>query len=114
MLPRPRPAEVTTAVERQAADPLAACRSGACDHFHFRPVDDPQLRAERRVRDALHELDAAIGCLPAGHSLRRQYQAGELYAPWRLRADALLHRIERERDEWQSLQVAMAWAGATA
>lgn len=31
---------------------------------------------------------------------------------WRLRADALLWRIERERDEWVALRVAMAWADA--
>ena len=92
-----------------ATDPLAACRSGECGHSHRGSSGDPRIPAERRVRDALRELETAIGALPAEHALRRRYQAGELYAPWRLRAHALLYRIERERHDWTSLRVAMAW-----
>lgn len=92
---------------------LDACRDGSCDHHHASPrSDDPQRQAERRVRLALEELRAAIGALPADHSLRQQFEAGELYAPWRLRAHALLFRIARERAEWQSLTIAMAWTNA--
>jgi len=91
---------------------LDACAGGWCGHYHPTPApDDPLLDAERRVRDRLRDLEEAVHCLPADHLLRRQWEAGELYTPWRTRAHALLWRIGSEQRSWQRVyRVLRGWA----
>lgn len=94
---RPRPRR------RVTLDPLTACRLGQCEHSHWSPPPpSAERRAEIRVRDALRELREAVRCLPDGHLLRHQYEQGA-YAPWRLRAHALMFEIDRDQASWARL-----------
>lgn len=99
-----QPAGRRTSAASAARPLLDACYEGTCGHFHPAPApDDPLLAAERRVRDALHDLRSAVEALPPEHSLRRDYLAGDLYASWSTRAAALLWRIQRERHAWRRI-----------